>query len=129
MLNISFAGSLGRDAEYKETQSGKGFCSFAVAVNTGFGERKQTYWIDVTRWGEGANGLSRHLTKGTKVAVCGELATREHNGKTYLQCRADNVTLMGSAGDRPKHDNVPDPNNREIAKQFTRDEMDDEIPF
>ncbi len=96
MLNLSLAGNLGRDAEHKTTQAGKEFCSFAVAVNVGFGENKSTVWVDVTRWGNGAEGLARILRKGSKVAVCGELSMREHNGKTYLQCRADNVTVQGT---------------------------------
>lgn len=127
MLNLALAGTLGRDAEYKESQSGKGRCQFSVAVNIGYGENKQTVWIDVTRWGEGSRGLSNLLRKGTKVAVNGELSMREHNGKTYLQCRADNVTLMGSAGDRKP----VDPNNQELRKEFApqTDYDDSEVPF
>ncbi|QQN73913.1 single-stranded DNA-binding protein [Croceicoccus sp. YJ47] len=98
MLNLSLAGNLGRDAEYKQTQGGNELCSFAVAVNTGFGDNKTTVWIDVTKWGKGAKGLSDILVKGSKVAVSGELSTREHNGKTYLQCRANDVTIMGTPG-------------------------------
>lgn len=98
MLIVTIAGNLGKDAEYKQTQSGKGFCSFPVAATVGYGESKSTVWVDVTRWGEGAQGLSRHLRKGSKVTVLGELSTREHNGKTYLQCRADKVAIQGSAG-------------------------------
>lgn len=96
MLNLNFAGTLGRDAEFKSTQSGQEFCSFSVAVNVGFGDQKQTVWVDVTKWGKGAEGLSRILRKGSKVAGCGQAAMREANGKTYLQCRADNVTILST---------------------------------
>lgn len=95
MLQLSIAGRLGRDAEYRTTQGGDALCSFSVAADVGFGDRKQTIWVDVTRWGKGAEGLSKHLRKGTSVAVTGEMSTREHEGKTYLQCRADRVTLLG----------------------------------
>lgn len=99
MLQLSIAGRLGRDAEYKQTQGGDELCRFSVAAEVGFGDRKQTHWIDVTRWGKGAKGLSDILRKGDPVAVTGELSTREHDGKTYLQCRADRVTLLGSKSD------------------------------
>ena len=98
MLQITIAGRLGRDAEYKQTQGGNELCSFSVAADVGYGDNKQTYWVDVTRWGKGAKGLSEILRKGSAVAVTGELTTREHNGKTYLQCRADNVTILGTGG-------------------------------
>ena len=127
MLNLSLAGTLGRDAEYKESQSGKGRCSFSVAVNIGYGEKRTTHWIDVTRWGEGSRGLANLLRKGSKVAVTGEMSTREHNGKTYLQCRAENVTVLGTPGDRKP----VDPNNQELRREFApqQDDLDDSIPF
>ena len=126
MLNLSLAGTLGRDAEYKESQSGKGRCSFSVAVNVGYGEKRTTQWIDVTSWGEGARGLANLLRKGSKVAVTGEMSTREHNGKTYLQCRADNVTVLGTPGDRKP----VDPNNQELRREFApqQDDLDDDLP-
>lgn len=96
MQMISIAGTLGRDAEFKSTQGGSDFCSFPVAVNSGFGDRKTTTWFDVTSWGKGSEGLARILRKGSKVSVCGELSTREHNGKTYLQVRTNAVTIQGT---------------------------------
>ena len=93
----NIAGNVGKDAEFKTTQSGDPFCRFSVAVTTGWGDRKATTWWDVTRWGKGAEKLAPMLTKGTKVAVSGEISTREHDGKTYLQIRADHVTLQGGA--------------------------------
>lgn len=123
MLNVALAGNLGRDAEHKTTQSGQELCSFAVAVNVGFGENKSTVWVDCTRWGKGAGGLAGILRKGSKVAVCGELSTREHNGKTYLQCRADNVTVQGTPGDAPRSDDPA----KQSAGGWADD--DDSIPF
>lgn len=102
MFIATVCGNLGKDAEYKQTQNGKAFCSFPVAATVGYGDNKTTIWVDVTRWGEGAQGLSRLLVKGTKVTVMGELSTREHNGKTYLQCRADHVALQGGRSDGPR---------------------------
>lgn len=126
MLNLNLAGNLGRDAEHKTTQSGQELCSFAVAVNVGYGENKSTVWVDVTRWGKGAEGLARILRKGSKVAVCGELSTREHNGKTYLQCRADNVTIQGTpdGGERPAKQSAGGSDWGQSAP-----DLDDEIPF
>lgn len=127
MLNLSLAGNLGRDAEYKQTQSGQEICSFSVGVSVGFGEKKSTVWVDVTRWGKGAKGLADILRKGSKVAVSGELSTREYNEKTYLQCRADSVTILGTPSGNA---NVPDPNNREMAKTLApHDDLNDEVPF
>ncbi|ANI76462.1 single-stranded DNA-binding protein [Sphingobium sp. EP60837] len=61
---VTLAGTTGRDAQYKTTQRGDGLCSFSVAVNTGYGENKQTTWWDVTRWGKGADKLGRTAAQG-----------------------------------------------------------------
>lgn len=96
MLNLTVAGRLGRDAEHKTTQGGTDLCSFSVAADIGFGDNKTTVWVDVTKWGKGAEGLARILRKGSSVAATGEMSLREHNGKTYVQLRADNVTILGT---------------------------------
>lgn len=95
MKTIAIAGNVGKDAECKNA-SGNDFCSFSVAVDDGWGDSKSTMWFDVTRWGKGAQGLAKVLVKGSRVAVSGELTTREHNGKTYLQVRADKVSILST---------------------------------
>ena len=121
MLKTYLAGRLGRDAEFKQTQGGHDICSFSVACDVGFGDRKETYWVDVTKWGKGAQGLSGILRKGSAVAVAGELTTREHNGKTYLQCRADDVTILGGTERGERKQSYSDgPNN-----SFATDSADD----
>ena len=96
---VTVIGALGKDAEHKTTGNSE-LCKFPVAGSVGYGDKKQTLWFDVTKWGKGSEGLSRILKKGTKVTVVGELSTREHEGKTYLQCRADYVELQGEGGNR-----------------------------
>lgn len=125
MLKIVIAGRLGKDAQHKQTQSGTDLCSFPVAADVGYGESKQTYWVDVTKWGKGAEGLARILRKGTAVTVIGELSTREHDGKTYLQCRADDVTIQSKIeGGRREPDG-----SQGHASSFADDELDTDIPF
>lgn len=122
MLNLSLAGNVGRDAAYKQTQGGQELCSFPVAVNIGYGDNKSTIWVDVSRWGKGAKGLADILRKGSRVAVTGQMSTREYEGKTYIQCNAHDVTIMGDAGGGQRGDGN--------AKQATQDEdLNDDVPF
>jgi single-strand DNA-binding protein len=121
MLKVIIAGRLGRDAQHKTTQSGTDLCSFAVAADVGYGDAKQTYWVDVTKWGKGAEGLSRILRKGSAVTVVGELSTREHDGKTYLQCRADDVTIQGGTQRQEQSGQSQNPP--------PLDDLDDDVPF
>lgn len=126
MLHVIIAGNLGRDAAAKTTQGGKGLCSFPVAATVGWGENKQTVWVDVTKWGEGSQGLAKLLRKGAKVTVIGELSTREHEGKTYLQCRANDVALQGDAAGSERQERGGQGGTDYGAPQ---DDLDDRVPF
>lgn len=130
MLNLTIAGNTGKDAEYKTTGNSE-FCAFSVAVNVGYGDNKTTQWVDVTKWGKGAQGLSGILRKGSKVAVSGEMSLREHGGKTYVQLRADNVTILstpemsGAERDQRHRDSL----GKGAPAGGGYDDLDDQIPF
>lgn len=95
MKQITIAGGIGRDAELRTTQQGDKVAGFSVAVDDGVGQNKSTIWFDVSIWGKRAEALAQYLTKGTRVAVSGDLGRREHDGKVYLTVRADQITLLG----------------------------------
>lgn len=130
---VTIAGTIGKDAVSKSTREGTPFCSFSVAVNTGYGENKSTTWWDVTRWGKGTDRLAEMLLKGTKVTVVGEVGTREHEGKTYLQCRADHVTLQGGRQEQRRDDGLTHRNQdgfgRGESPRQSQADLDDEVPF
>lgn len=130
MLIVTLAGNIGKDAQFKQTQSGTDICSFGVGVTVGYGDNKSTVWVDVTKWGKGAQGLANILRKGSRVTVSGELSTREHNGKTYLQCRADHVTIMGTpqGGQSQRRDDDREETTGQVGGGGY-DDLSDEIPF
>lgn len=95
MKAIIIAGNIGKDAEVRSTQGGDKVTGWTVAVEDRTGKEKSTIWFDCTLWGKRGESLAQYLTKGSKVCVSGELSKREHDGKTYLTIRAEQVTLMG----------------------------------
>ena len=123
MKTITIAGGVTRDAELRRTQNGDAVLSFSVAVSEGFGDQKRTIYFDVSLWGKRGEKLAPYLTKATRVAVSGDLSTREHNGKTYLTVRADQVTLMGGG----QRDDV---GSRDTQRGgHSAPPVDDDIPF
>lgn len=96
MKSITIAGRVGKTAELRRTQGGDPVTSWSVAVDDGFGEKKTTLWFDCSLWGKRGEALSKFLVKGTPVTVSGDLGKREHDGKTYLTVRVNEVTLQGS---------------------------------
>jgi len=101
-MNVfSATGRLGRDCRVNQTQGGTSVCNFALAVDSGFGDHKQTVWLDCSLWGRRAEGnLPAYLVKGAQVAVSGELGTRDHqdnNGqsRTAVTLRVNDLSLVG----------------------------------
>ena len=108
MIKTFFTGRIGKDAETRHTQSGAAVASFSVAVDIGYGDKKETLWLDCSIWGKRAEGgLIQYLVKGAQVAITGDLSAREYNGKTYLQVRVDEIDLMGKGASKPKAEQHP----------------------
>lgn len=128
MKSITIAGNIGKDAATRTTQSGDKVTGWTVAVEERNGQEKRTIWFDCTLWGKRGESLASYLTKGGKVAVSGELSTREHEGRTYLTIRAEQVTLLGGKPDGGRGDQDQGYGSSR-GKAPARHDMDDEIPF
>ena len=116
MKQITIFGNCTKDAELRTTQGGQKVCGFTVAANDR--RTKEALFFEVAYWGKPGEAVAQYITKGSSVAVSGELSTREYNGKTYMQVNANNVTLGG--GNRS---NEPAPPAKSLG------DLDDEIPF
>lgn len=133
MLQIIAAGRIGKDAETRTAGSSEA-TSFTVAVDTGFGDKKITNWIDCTIWGDRGKKLAPHLKKGTPVTVTGEggLRSWESNGKsgTSLTCRVNEVTLQGGKSDGGQgNDGYQEPKKSSGKSWEPPADLDDDIPF
>lgn len=123
-------GRVGR-ANGVRSAGGSDVLSFALAVDSGYGDSKQTLWFDCSIWGKRAASLDPHISKGDLLAVSGELSQHEKDGKTYLKLRVAEVTLLGGKkeADKPK----PAPPKPTPAKDAPRPQGgavdDDDIPF
>ncbi len=125
MKTISIAGNIGKDAVTRSTQSGDKVTGWTVAVEERNGQEKRTIWFDCTMWGKRGEAVAQYLTKGGKVAVSGELSTREHEGRTYLTINANQVTLLGGKSDRSDDSRQ----ERQQDSSGSRADLDDDIPF
>jgi single-strand DNA-binding protein len=103
MIHGMIAGNIGGDAEIRQTQDGQSVCSFSVASSSKVKGNEVTTWVRCSMWGKRGEALSKFLIKGAKVSVVGALSMRsyEKNGetKTSLECRVDDVALMGGKND------------------------------
>lgn len=98
MQQLIIAGTVGRDAELRQTQNGDAVLGFSLAVDNGKdaqGNKREATWFDCSLWGKRAQALAAHIRKGDKLTVTGRPGAREHNGKVYLQCSVNDLTFQG----------------------------------
>lgn len=95
MSNFKELVRIGKDAVTRQTQGGKSVTGFSAAFDNGWGDRKQTVWLDCSMWGDRGEKLAQYLTKGSQIVVEGDIGTREHDGKTYITLDVREVKLTG----------------------------------
>lgn len=135
MQQLIIAGTVGRDAELRQTQNGDAVLGFSLAVDNGKdaqGNKREATWFDCSIWGKRAQALAAHIRKGDKLTVTGRPGAREHNGKVYLQCSVNDLTFQGGGQRRDDTGGGYDPARQAPAGYGGAPAgggLDDEIPF
>jgi single-strand DNA-binding protein len=123
MANFKDLVRIGKDAQTRYTQGGKAVTSFSAAFDTGWGDNKQTVWLDCSLWGERGEKVAHMLTKGTQIMIEGDIGTREHEGKTYITLKVSEFKFAGRKQEGgSQQQSAP---SRQAADDF----RDDTIPF
>ncbi|MEM7298377.1 MAG: single-stranded DNA-binding protein [Bacteroidota bacterium] len=87
---VLLIGNLGKDPEMKTFDSGKSKTTFPLATQEVYknakGEKvEDTHWHNIVTWGKSAEIASKHLKKGSQIAIEGKLTHRKYEdgeGKT-----------------------------------------------
>lgn len=126
MLNkVIIQARLCKDVELKQTPQGTAVCSFSVANDTGFGEKKKTNFINVVAWSKTAEHIAKYFSKGSMILITGRLETRNWTDKDGNKRYATEVIAE-------QVDFCDKPNDAGQAPQtdgFAPVENDDDPPF
>lgn len=92
MATIYGIGRLGREPKMQFNPQGSAMTSLSVAVNSGFGDKKETTWFDMVAFGTQAEALNQYLSKGSRFSFVAEfqgVKTFEKNdGSTGITAKA-----------------------------------------
>lgn len=127
---LSAIGNLPRDAELRFLPDGSPVLSFSVALNSGYGDKAQTDWLDCSLFGKRGESLATILTKGIKVGVTGEFSTNKYKSssgeqQTSLRLRVNSVTLTGNKSDS----STAEPASKPAPASKTIEDIENDIPF
>ena len=142
MQKLIIAGTVGKDAVLRRTQAGEPVLGFSLAVDNGKdkdGNDRPATWFDCNVWGKRGEGLSKHITKGSRLTLSGRPTARCHEDKAYLGINVDDVTFQGGGqrsddrgSDRQQssYDRQDDDDGYQAGRTggISRD-LDDDIPF
>jgi len=120
---VHLTGRLLRDPELKYGASGVAYIKTGIAIDDGFGDKRKTYFVDITAFGKLAERVHPDLMKGVPVYVEGRLTIDQWDSKEGT--RREKTVILCSRLDRltwPEDGEVADP---EPAAPVT----EDDVPF
>ena len=137
MQHITVSGRTSADAEVRNV-NGNDVTEIRLAVDQGWGDKKQTNWFRVSIWGKKGSGAAPYLLKGSQITVIGELEIGEFNGKPQYNIRASDFTMpakaSGQQGGQQRHSNqsgfgVGGSVSNSFGGGSSFDDLDSEVPF
>lgn len=140
MIVLTATGRLGKDAELRSLNSGDKILSFSVGSDIGYGDKKQTVWLDCSIFGARGEKLAQYLTKGSQVTVIGEFGQRTYQNKSGETVTATTVKVMevalqgggqqqGYTPREPSYQAPPNGRGKTQSKPAFDQDLDDSIPF
>lgn len=111
MLNQAvLIGRLTHDPDLRFSASGTAIARFALAVETGFGDKKQTDFIPIVAFGKTGEACGNYLKKGRLAAVAGRIQARPYlkdGQKRYATEIVANEVKFLERGDRAQTEQPP----------------------
>ena len=126
MNNVNLIGRIATEIELRYTPQGTAVADFALAVD---GYKDDTYFFDITVWGNTAENTAEYMEKGREVGISGELRQDKWKNdqgqkRSKVKVNASNVKFLSG------RDNTNQQKQSSQQKQKQQsDDADLEVPF
>lgn len=135
---VVLSGRLTADAELKTTPNGVSVCSFDIAVDSGYGDNRQTDFIKIVAWRKTAELIAKHFRKGSMIGIEGSIKTRKYqdkngNNRTAFEVVANNVQFLESKRNNDVSVNPENDTLQQVANNLNDfadlGDVDGDLPF
>lgn len=132
--SVTFIGHLARDPEVRFTQSGTAVCGGAIGVNYGWGENKDSFFLNFNIWGKSAENFDKWCAKGDAVLITGELQESKWQDKQTgeerrrWEVKVRDWTKVKTSSKRSQEGAAPEVTETRDRSPVGEEEMDS-IPF
>lgn len=132
MNNLTLMGRLTADPELRTTTNGNSVATFTVAVDRGYGDKKETDFVPCVAWRKTGEFVHNYFVKGDTIAVVGSLTSRRYEDKngakrTAWECLVEKAYFCGA-----KARGTTDIAAAATAGEYNKDAPeidDDDLPF
>ena len=133
--NVILMGRLVADPELRTTNSGKSVANFTIAVDRSYSKgNKETDFINICCWESTADFVSKYFSKGSMIALRGEIQTRNYedkngNKRTAFEVLAKEVSFCGGKNETGPAPAQATPTYQASEPDFEEIEVDEDLPF
>ena len=110
--DVRLSGRVTRDATVRTINAGLSVTEFSLAVDKGFGDKKQTMFVQVEAWDKTGERAEAECKKGVAVIIDGELWRSEYTDREGKKQSKTRVTARRihtlEWPDDPSQDAAPD---------------------
>ena len=145
-------GRLTRDPEMKFTPQGTPVCKFSIAVDRGYGDKKDTDFFNIVAWQKLAEICEKYLGKGSLVLIEGEIQsriyqTKDGQNRNAFEIIARNMKMLGGKTEKQEcskpgpareanYQTTQEPEYqsieravKEVTEQYEFPDIDNDMPF
>lgn len=94
MNKCYFTGRMTKDPEVRYTISNTAVAKFSIAVDSGYGDNKNTSFFYMTAWGKTAEALEKYARKGTKLILECQAVQNQYKDKNGNNVNTVDFTVL-----------------------------------
>ena len=135
MNKVQLIGRLTKDPDLRYTKNNIAVASYTIAINTGYGEKQQTDYINISTWGKSGEFVSKYFKKGQATGIVGRLNSNNYEDKNgnkrySLEVITEDIEFIGDKKEEKiQQEEVLVPNNYKSEYQNNIILNDDMLPF
>lgn len=108
MNKVHLIGNLVKEPELRYTKQGTPVAGYTIAINSRYGEKQETDYINVTTWGKSGEFVKKYFTKGQAIALTGKLKNKNYEdnqgNKHYsIEVVTENIEFVGAKKEAPSN--------------------------
>lgn len=125
-----YLGNITKKSEVKVTKGGSEWLAFSMAIETGYGDKSTTAFVDISAFGKNAVNIDKYFDKGSEIIVeCHPTTSTYEKDGQKRSSRSDVVDKWGFTRGSKKVESAGVQNSEDADFMNLGNSDADELPF